>query len=243
MLSGCAKLRNLPPSPGIRPSPLPAHIAMDIEAARQQMIDQQVRAWDVLDSRVLETLARVPRELFVPAAVRAAAFADAEIPLACGQWMQAAKFHGRVLQAVAVEPGDTALEIGTGTGYLAACLSALGAQTTALEYHAELAAAARTNLRAAGFNGVTVIDADATTWEPTEHYDVIVLGAALPAYDARYEHWLKVGGRLFVVVGAAEPMTALLVTRTGEHDYTRTEQFETVIAPLANAARPSRFVF
>ena len=216
---------------------------MDIEAARQQMIDQQVRAWDVLDSRVLETLARVPRELFVPEAVRGAAFADAEIPLACGQSMQAAKFHGRILQAVAVEAGDTALEIGTGSGYLAACLSALGAQTTALEIHPELAATARANLRAAGFNGVTVIDADATTWEPTEHYDVIVMGAALPAYDARYERWLKVGGRLFVVVGAAEPMVALLVTRTSEHEYTRTEQFETVIAPLANAVRPSRFVF
>jgi protein-L-isoaspartate(D-aspartate) O-methyltransferase len=216
---------------------------MDIEAARQQMIDQQVRAWDVLDSRVLETLARVPRELFVPEAVRAAAFADAEIPLACGQSMQAAKFHGRILQAVAVEPGDTALDIGTGSGYLTACLAALGAQTTSLECHAELAAMARANLRTAGFTGVSVLDADATTWEPTERYDVIVLGAALPAYDARYERWLKVGGRLFVVVGTAEPMTALLVTRTAEHDYTRTEQFETVIAPLANAVRPSRFVF
>jgi protein-L-isoaspartate(D-aspartate) O-methyltransferase len=216
---------------------------MDIEAARQQMIDQQVRAWDVLDSRVLETLARVPRELFVPAAVRGAAFADAEIPLACGQSMLAAKFHGRVLQAVAVQPGDTALEVGTGSGYLAACLSSLGAQTTALEYHAELAATARANLRAAGFNGVSVIDADATTWVPGERYDVIVLSAALPEYDARYQQWLKVGGRLFVVVGAAEPMIALLVTRTAEHDYTRAELFETVITPLEHAVRPSKFVF
>ena len=216
---------------------------MDIEAARKQMIVQQVRAWDVLDNRVLDTLARVPRELFVPPALRGAAFADAVIPLPCGQSMLAAKFHGRILQAVGAEPGETALEIGTGSGYLAACLAALGAQTTALECHPELAALARANLRAAGFAGVTVLDADATVWLPTERYDVIVLTASLPAYDTRYQQWLKVGGRMFVVVGDAEPKTALLVTRTGEDEYTRTEQFETDVAPLENAARLSTFVF
>jgi protein-L-isoaspartate(D-aspartate) O-methyltransferase len=207
------------------------------------MIDQQVRSWDVLDSRVLDTLRRVPRELFVPEALRGAAFADAPMPLPCGQTMLAAKFHGKILQALAVEPGETALEVGTGSGYIAACLAALGAQTTALEAHPELAALARANLRAAGFPGVQVVDADATRWQPAERYDVIVITASLPAYDTRYEQWLKVGGRLFVIVGESEPMMALVVTRGSETEFTRAEQFETAIAPLENAARPSRFVF
>jgi protein-L-isoaspartate(D-aspartate) O-methyltransferase len=216
---------------------------MDIEAARQQMIDQQVRTWQVLDSRVLEALSRVPRERFVPEALQGAAFADASVPLPCGQTMLAAKFHGRILQAVAAEPGDTALEVGAGSGYLAACLAALGAQTTALEIHPELAALSRANLRAAGFGGVNVVDGDATAWTPNERYDIVVITSALPSYDPRYQAWLKVGGRLFVIVGTEEPMQALLVTRTSETEFRHTEQFETAVAPLENATRPSKFVF
>jgi protein-L-isoaspartate(D-aspartate) O-methyltransferase len=216
---------------------------MDIEAARQQMIDQQVRTWEVLDQRVLDALARVPRELFVPDALRGAAFADAAIPLPCGEVMLAAKFHGRILQAVAAVPGDTALEVGTGSGYLAACLAALGAQTTALEIHPELAALARINVKAAGFGGVNVVEGDATRWTPNERYDIVVITSALPSYDKRYAEWLKVGGRLFVIVGTEEPMQALLVTRIGETDFRSEELFETAVAPLANAVRPSKFVF
>jgi len=216
---------------------------MDIEAARQQMIDQQVRSWDVLDTRVLDTLRRVRREVFVPEALRGAAFADAPMPLPCGQVLLPAKFHGKILQSVAVERGDTALEVGTGSGYLAACLADLGAETTALELHPELAELARANLRAAGFPGVRVVEADATSWQPTERYDIVVITSALPDYDARYEQWLKVGGRLFVIVGQGEPMQALLVTRTGGAEFTRTELFETAVAPLEHASRPSKFVF
>ncbi len=216
---------------------------MDIEAARQQMIDQQVRSWDVLDARVLDALRRVQRELFVPEALRGAAFADAPIPLPCGQTLLAAKFHGKILQALAVEPGETALEVGTGSGYIAACLAALGAHTTALEMHPELAALARANLRAAGFPGVQVVEQDATRWQPTERYDLVVITASLPRYDARYQQWLKVGGRLFVIVGQREPMMALLVTRAADDQYTRTELFETAVAPLENAPHASKFVF
>lgn len=216
---------------------------MDTEAARRQMVAQQVRSWDVLDSRVLAAMGVIPRELFVPAPLREAAFADAAIPLPCGRSMLAAKFHGKILQAVDVAPGESALEVGTGSGYLAACLEALGAHTTALEIEPELAALARANLRAAGFPGVTVLEADATRWQPRERYDVVILTGSLPSYDSRYENWLKVGGRLFVIVGDHEPMSAQLVTRVGEHQYTRVEQFETTVAPMANVARPSRFVF
>lgn len=216
---------------------------MDIEAARQQMVDQQVRAWDVLDPRVLEAMARVPRELFVPAAYRELAFADAPIPLAKGQSMLAPKIDGRILQACDIAPGDSVVEVGTGSGFLAACLATLGADVQTLEVHAELVEFASANLRGAGFPSLTVQRADATAWQPRAPVDVVVLGASLPVYDARYEAWLKPGGRLFVTVGTAAPMTAGLVTRIGSAGFARTDLFETMLDPLVNAARPSAFVF
>jgi protein-L-isoaspartate(D-aspartate) O-methyltransferase len=216
---------------------------MDFEAARQQMIQQQVRAWDVLDPGVLDVLRLVPREQFVPAAFRELAFADTAIPLPAGQSMLAPKIHGRILQALEVRPGETALEVGTGSGYLTACLAALGAQVTSLEIQPELVALATANLRAAGFPGIGVLAADATTWQPPQRVDVVVLTASLPEYDRRYEEWLNVGGRLFVTVGNAEPMTATLVTRSGERELGRADLFETAIDPLVNARRPSAFVF
>jgi protein-L-isoaspartate(D-aspartate) O-methyltransferase len=216
---------------------------MDIEAARQQMIHQQVRAWDVLDPAVLEVLARVPRERFVPAAFAELAFADAAIPLPAGQSMLAPKIHGRILQALELHPGESVIEVGAGSGYLTACLAALGGQVTSLEIEPELAALATANLRAAGYPGVSVLAADATTWQPAQRADVVVLTASLPEYDRRYEDWLASGGRLFVVVGDGEPMAATLVTRSAEGDCGRAVLFETVIDPLVHARRPSRFVF
>jgi protein-L-isoaspartate(D-aspartate) O-methyltransferase len=214
---------------------------MDFEAARQQMIDQQVRAWDVLDPRVLDVLARVPRERFVPPAFRELCFADAPIPLPEGESMLAPKIDGRILQAVEVSPGETVLEVGT--GFLAACLSGLGGRVTTVERRPELLELASANLRATGFQDVTVVAADATSWEPRERVDVVILSASLPVYDPRYAEWLTSGGRLFVAVGAAVPMTATLVTRVGEREFARLELFETVIDPLFNARRPSAFVF
>ncbi|MBS0395703.1 MAG: protein-L-isoaspartate O-methyltransferase [Proteobacteria bacterium] len=216
---------------------------MDFETARQQMITQQVRAWDVLDPAVLEVLGYVPRERFVPASYREVAFADAPIPLPGGQTMLAPKIHGRILQAVELRAGESVLEVGTGSGYLSACLAALGGQVTSLEIRPELVALAGETLRATGHPGVNLVGADATTWACPQRYDVIVLTASLPEYDRRYQDWLAVGGRLFVVVGGGEPMSATLVTRTGETEFARTDLFETVIDPLVHAHRPSRFVF
>jgi len=216
---------------------------MDIEAARQQMVDQQVRAWDVLDPRVLETLQRVPRERFVPEAFRALAFADAPIPLAEGQSMLPPKLDGRILQACEVNAGDTVIDVGTGSGFLAACLASLGGRVESLEIRPALASAAAAALRATGFLGVSVRTADATSWEPAAPVDVVVLGASLPAYDERYQRWLKPGGRLFVAVGTSAPMSARLITRLADGEFARTDLFETMIDPLTNARRPSQFVF
>jgi protein-L-isoaspartate(D-aspartate) O-methyltransferase len=216
---------------------------MDIEAARQQMIEHQVRAWEVLDPRVLETLGTVPRERFVPEAYRELAFADTSIPLPCGQSMLPPKLEGRILQAVDVQQGESVLEIGTGSGFFAACLSTLGGLVRTIDLYPELTALAGGNLRDAGYAGVTVVTADATQWTDREHYDVVVLTASLPVYDERFQQMLKVGGRLFAVVGTGGAMEALLVTRAGEREFARQSLFETSIDPLVNAKTPSRFVF
>jgi protein-L-isoaspartate(D-aspartate) O-methyltransferase len=216
---------------------------MDIEAARQQMIDQQVRAAEVLDPRVLEALTQVPRERFVPPAYRDVAFADAPIPLAEGQSMLAPKLDGRILQTCDIAPGETVIEVGTGSGYLAACAAALGGDVDSIELRPALAAFAASNLRSAGFPGVRVHTADALDWQPRAPVDVVILSASLPEYDTRFEAWLKPGGRLFVAVGAHAPMSALLVRRTGPAEVTREDVFETMIDPLTHARRPSAFVF
>ncbi|HXQ64824.1 MAG TPA: protein-L-isoaspartate O-methyltransferase [Steroidobacteraceae bacterium] len=216
---------------------------MDIEAARQQMIDQQVRAWEVLDPRVLDALAHVPRERFVPPAYRDLAFADAPIPLPEGQSMLPPKLDARILQACEVLPGEAVIEVGAGSGFLAACLATLGGRVESLELRPALAEFASRNLRAAGFLGVAVQTADGTTWQPRTPADVVVLSASLPVYDARYEQWLAPGGRLFAVIGAASPMSAQLITRLGEREFARTDLFETFVDPMTNARHPSAFVF
>lgn len=216
---------------------------MNIEAARQQMIEQQVRAWEVLDPRVLETMARVPRERFAPPEFRDLAFADTTTPLPCNQSMLPPKLDGRILQSLDVAPGETVLEIGAGSGFFAACLHDLGGLVRTVELYSELATFAQHNLRDTGFAGVTVVNADATQWTDRETYDVVVLTASLPEYDERWQQLLKARGRLFAVVGQGAAMEATLVTRAGDREFARASLFETAIDPLVNAKRPSPFVF
>ena len=211
--------------------------------AREQMIEQQVRAWEVLEERVLEVMRQVPRELFVPQGQRYRAYADVEVPLACAQHMLRPSVAGRLLQALLPQPGEAVLEIGAGTGFVTACLRAMAAQVRSLEIFPELADAARRNLAALGMRDVEVLDADALNADSGARYGAIAVTASLPLYDARFERMLTPGGRLFVVVGEPPVMDARLVRRTAEDAWSVESLFETVIDPLVNAVRPPRFTF
>jgi protein-L-isoaspartate(D-aspartate) O-methyltransferase len=216
---------------------------MQAVAVREQMIEQQVRAWDVLDARVLEVLRRVPRELFVPEPQRYRAYADVEVPLARGQHMLRPSVAGRLLQAVLPLQAERVLEVGAGSGFITACLRSLAGKVRSLEIFPELAETAYRNLAALGMRDVEVVEADALQADSAAQYDVIAVTASLPLYDARFEQMLTVGGRLFVVIGEPPVMEARLVQRTAESAFATQSLFETVIDPLVNAARPPRFTF
>jgi protein-L-isoaspartate(D-aspartate) O-methyltransferase len=216
---------------------------MDTLAARRQMVDQQIRAWEVLDPRVLDVLSAVPREAFVPPAYRELAFADTPIPIGFGQSMLAPVLQGRILQALALNASDAALEVGTGTGYLAACLSLLASSTHSIDIRAEFTAAAAVNLRAVPQARVDLETRDAFGSAALGEYDVIAVTGSLPVYDTRFEQALRVGGRLFAVVGVAPVMDAVLVRRVDSTEWIRESLFETVIDPLINATAPQGFVF
>ena len=211
--------------------------------AREQTIEQQVRAWDVLDERVLDVMRRVPRELFVPHGQRYRAYADAEVPLPQGQHMLRPSVVGRLLQALLPQSGEQVLQIGAGSGFVTACLRAMATRVRALEIFPELAEAARRNLALFGVRDVEVVDADAVQGDGGARYAVIALTASLPVYDARFERMLAPGGRLFVVVGEPPVMDARLVRRASEDAVTTRSLFETVIDPLVNAVRPPEFTF
>lgn len=216
---------------------------LNVESARQQMVNQQVRAWAVLDPAVLKVLSVVPREKFVPAAYRSLAFADTAIPLPGGQKMLTPQVEGRVLQALEITSTDRILEVGTGSGFLAACLARLGGHVTSLEIRPELADAARRALRDTGTKNCDVRTEDAFRWQPVGQFDCIAITGSLPVFDTRFQQWLAPGGRLFVVVGEPPAMGAWLVRRVQGDEFTRESLFETVLEPLDNAQRPERFVF
>jgi len=212
--------------------------------AREQMVAQQLRAWDVLDDSILGLFRQLPREVFVPAGWRDTAYADLEVPLAHGQRMLAPKLVGRIVQAVGVQAGERVLEVGTGSGFLTACLTLRGGVVESLELHAELAAGARAAPAAAQVHGAKITHADVYTLLDTlAHYDVVVLTGSLPQYDPRFEALLNPGGRLFAVVGQGAVMQARLVSRTGAGSCVTQTLFETVIDALANAPRPEPFHF
>jgi protein-L-isoaspartate(D-aspartate) O-methyltransferase len=217
---------------------------MLMESAREQMVEQQVRAWDVLDTRILDTLRSIPREQFVPERWRELAFADCEVPLPCGKRMLRPMLVGRILQSLGLRGGEQVLEIGTGSGYLSACLARLGARLRSLELHAEIAEQARATLHAvAPVLPIELIQADAMELAEESRYDAIVMTASLPIYQARFERALRPDGRMFVVLGASAPQEASLVRRIGAGGCIREALFETCIEPLEHAPRPPAFGF
>lgn len=207
------------------------------------MVTQQVRAWAVLDPAVLRVMSEVPRERFVPPAYRALAFADTAVPLPGGQRMLTPQIEGRILQALAIGPSDRILEIGTGSGFLTACLARLGAHVTSLEIRAELAEPARRALRETGAANCEVLVQDAFAWQPPAAFDCIAVTGSLPLPDTRFQDWLAPGGRLFVVVGQPPAMEAWLVRRDAQGAVRGESLFETSLPPLDNAPRPDSFAF
>jgi protein-L-isoaspartate(D-aspartate) O-methyltransferase len=216
---------------------------MQTADVREQMIEQQVRAWDVLDERALDAMRRVPRELFVPDGERYRAYADAEVPLAHAQHMLRPSVVGRLLQALLPQPHEQVLQVGAGSGFVTACLRGMAGRVRALELYADLAESARANLAALGVRGTEILDADGLRFESATRFDVIAVTASLPIYTARFERLLNVGGRLFIVVGEAPVMEARLVQRTAEDSWRTASVFETVIDPMVNAVRPAEFTF
>ena len=207
------------------------------------MIEQQVRAWHTLDESVLTLLRTVPREHFTPAAHRFRAYADAEVPLPCGQHMLRPSVVGRLLQALALTGAERVLEVGTGSGFVTACLRAGSASVRSLEIFPEVAELARANIASLGQRDVDILTQDAIEFDSGARYDAIALTASLPVPDERFQRQLAVGGRLFVVVGAPPVMEARLIRRISEDAWGTESLFETVIDPLVHATRPQGFVF
>jgi protein-L-isoaspartate(D-aspartate) O-methyltransferase len=213
-----------------------------VEQSRFNMVEQQVRTWEVLDAKVLNLLQKIPREAFVPKAYQGLAFADIEIPLGHGQTMLAPKIEGRFLQALSLSNQDTVLEIGTGAGYLTALLAKQAKQVDSYEIYASLSNQAKKNLAAQKINHVKCMLGDGLKLAQGS-YDAIVLTGSLPVYPQFMERLLKLGGRMLVVVGDAPVMQAILVTRVDESSFKQDVLFETCLPVLINAPQPSRFEF
>jgi protein-L-isoaspartate(D-aspartate) O-methyltransferase len=216
---------------------------MDFEQARFNMVEQQIRTWEVLDQDVLDLLFHVRREEFVPPAHRALAFADLELPLPGGQRMWAPKVEARVLQTLKLRPGESVLEIGTGSGYFTALLASRAADVTTVEIDPALSSSAAAKLLRHGYTNVRREIGDGAQGWGEELYDAIVLTGSTPLLPEKFLAQLKPNGRAFAIVGEAPAMTARLIEWTAPGSRVTTDLFETVVAPLINAAAPSRFKF
>jgi len=216
----------------------------NVEQARFNMIEQQIRPCEVLDSRILELLKHVRRELFVPKDMKGLAFADMEIPLGYGAYMWQPKLEARTVQELHLTRNDKVLEVGTGSGYLTALLSSLAGHVTSVEIVPQLSATAGQNLIAMHRDNINLEMGDASHgWANSEHYDVVVLTGSTPVLPEEFQNSLKIGGRLFAIVGDAPVMEAKLITRVAPDTYHTINIMETCVAPLQNAQQPKRFVF
>jgi len=218
--------------------------SMNMAQARHNMIEQQIRPWDVLDQRVLELIDSLPREEFVPPTYLKLAYADINIPLDHGQVMMAPKVEARMLQALNIKDTDTILEVGTGSGYVTALLARSGKHVNSVDIYPDVTAAAGRKLAEFGIDNLTLETGDAVDgWDRHGPYNVIAITGSLPSLPASFRQSLKIGGRLFVITGQAPVMEARLITRTAEQGWIEQALFETVLPPLVNAPQPQRFVF
>jgi protein-L-isoaspartate(D-aspartate) O-methyltransferase len=218
--------------------------ASAFEQARFNMVEQQIRPWDVLDASVLELLYLVRREEFVPPAMRALAFSDLELPIGEGQCMLQPKLEARIVQELAPGKTERVLEIGTGSGYLTALLAHRAQHVLSVELRPTLKAMAEENLSRHGCDNVTLAIGDGSRgWSTNQYFDVIVLGGSTPILNERLQAQLKPGGRLFAVVGEAPVMQAKLIQCSLPGVYSEKVLFETVIPKLVNAPAPARFKF
>ena len=218
-------------------------MTMDYDKARELMVEQQVRPWDVLDARVLDALVSIPRDAFVPAAHRALAYADAALPLGHGESMMKPVVEGRTLQSIDVQATEDVLEIGTGSGFLTACLGRLAREVHSIDLHADLADAARARLDAMGLGANVRTDtADAFAWDTERRFDAIVVTGAVADVPARFLRWLRPNGRLFVVRGHSPAMEAVIV-RNDVNGPRIESLFETDLPYLVGATPAPKFEF
>ena len=215
---------------------------MNLEQARFNMIEQQIRPWEVLDQTVLDLLTQVPREEFVPEAYRNLAFTDTSIPLDHGQSMLPPKIEARMLQALEIQPQDDILQIGTGSGYVTALMASLGGHVTSVDIHADLQEKALQKLTDNNIRNVTMeCDDAAMGWNPNRTFDVIAIMGSLPILPESFQLSLNMGGRLFAFVGDSPIMEAVLITRVGNNEWSHEVLFETDVPVLENAPQPERF--
>ena len=217
---------------------------MDLQQARFNMVEQQIRTWEVLDQGVLDALFEVPREYFVPEAYRQLAFSDTRIPLGVGQSMMYPRVEARMLQALNPGPRDRVLEIGTGSGYVTALLAHFASSVVSLEIYAAFTESAAKRLRARDIGNIALITADGLGGYPAHGpYDVIAVTGSVPRRQPAIEAQLAVGGRLFMVTGTGPAMEAILVTRTTAQAFAVESLFETELEPLVGAETPPQFAF
>lgn len=219
---------------------------MDIEQARFNMIEQQIRPWDVLDVDVLQVIEDTPRELFMPTQHRKLAFSDLEIPLEHHQQMMAPKLEARLLQALEIQENDEILEIGTGSGFVTACLAKLGKHVDSVEYYEDLSHHASETLQQQDICNINlkigdILDTGFFSNQINKKYDAIAITASMPAYNDMFEHLLKANGRMFAVTGKAPVMQAKIITRIDNHGLNQLNLFETDVPPLIGMSAPQVF--
>ena len=219
-------------------------MAMNFEQARQNMVENQVRPWEVLDARVLAVLGRVRREDFVAPEHRQLAFADVCLPLGHGEVMMKPVLEGRLLQALELQPEERVLEVGTGSGFFTACLAGLAGQVVSVDIHADFTHAAAQRLTAAGIGNVTLDTGDAVVgWSPAGQFDVVVLTGAVAHLPERMLGWLKPGGRLLAIRGQSPAQQVVLITQEGPGRHREEGLLETDLPYLVHAEPPRQFVF